>query len=107
MQIHVIKRRAAFSMVELIAVLAVIGLVFAFALPAIQRTRENARITACTNNLKQIGLALLNFEDQHKYLPPISTNTDFIADIPGDPSATTDKNNPAAGTTPSKGAGFS
>jgi len=107
MRTHAPQQRTAFSIVELFAVIAVKGLVLALVLPVVQRARETARMTACTNNLKQIALALLNYDDKHKFLPPISTNTDSVADIPGDPSATTDNSNPEAGTAPSKGAGFS
>src|SRR6185436_9587427 len=107
MRTHAPKQRTAFSIVELFGVIAVMGLVLALVLPVVQRARETARMTACTNNLKQIALALLNYDDKHKFLPPISTNTDSVADIPGDPSATTDNSNPEAGTAPSKGAGFS
>jgi type II secretory pathway pseudopilin PulG len=107
MRSRISQERTAFSIVELFAVIAVIGIVLALILPVVQRARETARMTACTNNLKQITLALLNYEDKHKFLPPISTNTDSVADIPGDPSATTDNTNPEAGTAPSKGAGFS
>ena len=57
--------------------------------------------------MKQLGLGLLNYEDQRKFLPPISTNTDLIPDIPGDTTATTDVTHHAPGTAPSSGAGYS
>lgn len=61
---------SGFTLVELLVVIAVIGLLVALMLPAIQSARESARRTSCTNNLKQIGAAVLNFESSQRTLPP-------------------------------------
>ena len=59
----------AFTLVELLVVIAIIGILVALLLPAMQAAREAARRTSCQNNIKNIGLACINFHDTRKHLP--------------------------------------
>jgi prepilin-type N-terminal cleavage/methylation domain-containing protein/prepilin-type processing-associated H-X9-DG protein len=80
------RRRRAFTLIELLVVISIIAVLIALLLPAVQAAREAARRSQCVNNMKQMALAMLNYESSNSALPPAkiySAGTTAVSNDPG------------------------
>jgi len=78
-----LKLKSGFTLVELLVVIAIIGILIGMLLPAVQQVREAARRTQCLNNVRQLGLGVINFESAHMAFPTSGATCSRDANFPG------------------------